>query len=45
MEVRREAVEMWGGGEGIRRDLKKTVFGGCASWYVDGEGWNSTMYP
>ena len=31
----------------IQRDLQKTVFmgGGCKSWYSNGEGWNSIVYP
>ncbi|KAF6219408.1 hypothetical protein HO133_005234 [Letharia lupina] len=29
----------------IQRELKKTVFPGCTSWYQDERGWNSTMYP
>lgn len=29
----------------IQRELKRTVFPGCASWYQDEKGWNSTMYP
>lgn len=29
----------------IQKALKKTVFPGCASWYQDEGGWNSTMYP
>ena len=29
----------------IQNQLKKTVFSGCASWYQDVNGWNSTMYP
>jgi cation diffusion facilitator CzcD-associated flavoprotein CzcO len=42
-EVRKDAVSEWT--EKTQRDLKKTVFGGCTSWYMDKEGINSVMYP
>jgi cation diffusion facilitator CzcD-associated flavoprotein CzcO len=31
----------------LQKDLKKTVWlsGGCTSWYVTKDGWNSTVYP
>lgn len=29
----------------IQKELKKTVFPSCSSWYQDKRGWNSTMYP
>jgi cation diffusion facilitator CzcD-associated flavoprotein CzcO len=31
----------------IQKDLKKTVWmsGGCTSWYITKDGWNSTVYP
>lgn len=31
----------------LQRHLKKTVWGsgGCTSWYVTKDGWNSTVYP
>jgi cation diffusion facilitator CzcD-associated flavoprotein CzcO len=42
-EVKKEALEKWT--KDIQRDLKKTVFVGCRSWYMDERGYNSTMYP
>jgi hypothetical protein len=30
----------------MQRALKNTVWqSGCSSWYVTGDGWNSTVYP
>ncbi|KAL8747818.1 MAG: hypothetical protein Q9190_000362 [Brigantiaea leucoxantha] len=43
VEAKKEAEIRWT--MDIQRELKKTVFPGCASWYHDENGWNSTMYP
>jgi cation diffusion facilitator CzcD-associated flavoprotein CzcO len=43
VEVKKQAVTKWT--EDVKKDLEKTVFVGCRSWYVDEEGYNSTMYP
>ncbi|KAI4699302.1 hypothetical protein J4E81_005196 [Alternaria sp. BMP 2799] len=43
VEVKKQAVTAWT--EGVKKDLGKTVFVGCRSWYMDEEGYNSTMYP
>jgi cation diffusion facilitator CzcD-associated flavoprotein CzcO len=43
VEVRKEAVLAWT--EDVKKGLNKTVFVGCKSWYLDEEGYNSTMYP
>jgi cation diffusion facilitator CzcD-associated flavoprotein CzcO len=42
-EVKKAALEKWQ--DGIQRDMKNTVLVGCKSWYMDKEGFNSTMYP
>jgi cation diffusion facilitator CzcD-associated flavoprotein CzcO len=42
-EVKKDALTRWQ--EGVQRDVKNTVFVGCTSWYMDNEGFNSTMYP
>jgi cation diffusion facilitator CzcD-associated flavoprotein CzcO len=43
VEVKKEAVTAWT--VDVKKDLEKTVFVGCRSWYMDEEGYNSTMYP
>ena len=43
VEPKKEAENRWTAD--IQQQLKKTVFPGCASWYQDEKGWNSTMYP
>ncbi|KAA8620262.1 monooxygenase [Pyrenophora tritici-repentis] len=43
VEVKKEAVTAWT--EDVKQGLEKTVFVGCRSWYLDEEGYNSTMYP
>jgi cation diffusion facilitator CzcD-associated flavoprotein CzcO len=43
VEVKKDALIEWK--DSTQRDLKKTVFAGCTSWYMDNEGFNSTMYP
>jgi cation diffusion facilitator CzcD-associated flavoprotein CzcO len=43
VEVKKPAVSAWT--EDVKKGLKKTVFMGCRSWYLDEEGYNSTMYP
>ena len=42
-EAKKDAEIRWT--NEIQHQLKKTVFSGCASWYQDTNGWNSTMYP
>ena len=44
-EVKKEKEIAWT--ENIQRSLKTTVFntGGCRSWYVSANGWNSSAYP
>ena len=42
-EVKKTALEKWQ--NGIQSDMKNTVFVGCTSWYMDKEGFISTMYP
>jgi cation diffusion facilitator CzcD-associated flavoprotein CzcO len=42
-EIKSEAVGSWA--LDIKKGLLKTVFVGCASWYVDKEGHNSILYP
>lgn len=44
-EVRKDAEEEYTAT--IQKQLKNTVwsFGGCNSWYVGDNGWNSTTYP
>ena len=43
VEPKKESEIQWT--SDVQRDLKKTVFPGCTSWYQDENGWNSTMYP
>ena len=45
LEVRPEAQEAWSGD--IQRRMKRTVWhtGGCASWYLDAHGNNTTLWP
>ena len=43
VELKEEAVKKWT--EGVQKDMKRTVFEGCMSWYRDESGWNSTLYP
>ncbi|MCI0384546.1 NAD(P)/FAD-dependent oxidoreductase [Streptomyces sp. CNQ085] len=45
LDARREAVRSWTGH--IQRRLRRTVWntGGCASWYLDANGRNTTMWP
>ncbi|KAF2866032.1 hypothetical protein BDV95DRAFT_611911 [Massariosphaeria phaeospora] len=43
VEVKKDAVEKWT--EGVQRDLKSTVFMACRNWYMDEEGYNTTLYP
>jgi cation diffusion facilitator CzcD-associated flavoprotein CzcO len=43
VEVKKPAVSAWT--EDVKKGLKKTVFVGCRSGYLDEEGYNSTMYP
>lgn len=45
VEVKKEA-EMTYTAE-LQEALKDTVWksGGCSSWYVNKDGWNSTVYP
>lgn len=43
VEPTREAALHWAAE--IQRELPHTVFAACDSWYRDGKGWNSTMYP
>jgi cation diffusion facilitator CzcD-associated flavoprotein CzcO len=43
VEVKKQTVTKWT--EDVKKDLKQTVFSACRSWYVDEEGYNSTMYP
>jgi hypothetical protein len=45
VEVKKEAEVAWT--NDIQQQLKKTVFhtGGCNNWYVDKNGWNSTVLP
>lgn len=45
IEVRPEAVERFN--EQLQRKMRNTVWtqGGCASWYLDSKGRNSTLWP
>ena len=45
LEPRREAQDRWN--ERVQRDLEGSVWqdGGCASWYLDGHGRNTTLWP
>ena len=43
VEAKKESAIRWT--RDIQRDLQKTVFHGCKTWYQDENGWNSTMYP
>ena len=44
-EVKEESERKWT--EKLQKHLKDTVWmsAGCNSWYMDDNGWNSTMYP
>lgn len=42
-EARKDAEIRWT--KDIQQQLRKTIFSGCASWYQDANGFNSTMYP
>ncbi|KAJ6164282.1 hypothetical protein N7470_002954 [Penicillium chermesinum] len=44
-EVKEEAEISWT--KQIQNQLQKTVFrrGGCSSWYITADGWNSSTYP
>ena len=42
VEPKRAAELRWT--QEIQRDIQKTVFTGCTSWYHDGR-WNSVLYP
>jgi cyclohexanone monooxygenase len=45
VEVRREAQARWN--EEVQQRLSRSVWnsGGCSSWYLDGNGRNSIMWP
>jgi cation diffusion facilitator CzcD-associated flavoprotein CzcO len=45
IEVRRPVVDRWT--EEVQRKAARTVWntGGCASWYLDAEGRNTTLWP
>ena len=43
VEPKTIAVQTWLAD--IRRDMARTVFAGCQSWYNGGGGYNSVMYP
>lgn len=45
IEVRETALEAWS--DDVQRRASKTVWnsGGCASWYLDAEGRNTTLWP
>ena len=45
VEVRAEAQRTWN--EEVQRRMKGTVWttGGCASWYIDSKGLNTTLWP
>jgi cation diffusion facilitator CzcD-associated flavoprotein CzcO len=45
IEVRAEAEKAWN--EQVQRDMAGTVWmtGGCASWYLDASGRNTTLWP
>jgi cation diffusion facilitator CzcD-associated flavoprotein CzcO len=45
VDVRPEVQQAWD--DGVQRDLVGTVWtsGGCSSWYLDGSGRNSTLWP
>jgi hypothetical protein len=45
LEVRPEAQEAWNAE--LQRDMRGTVWtaGGCASWYIDRTGANTTLWP
>jgi cation diffusion facilitator CzcD-associated flavoprotein CzcO len=42
-EIKVTAEAKWT--EEVHRDLKKTVFEECKSWYMDEKGYNSVVYP
>ena len=45
VEARPEAQRAWN--EEVQRRMKGTVWttGGCASWYIDSKGLNTTLWP
>ena len=45
VEPRQEALEAWNAD--VQRRMKRTVWstGGCASWYLDSRGRNTTLWP
>ena len=45
LEVRAEAESAWD--DGVQQAMARTVWttGGCASWYLDGRGRNTTLWP
>jgi cyclohexanone monooxygenase len=45
VEVRPEAETTWD--DGVQHAMKRTVWttGGCASWYLDDKGRNTTLWP
>jgi cyclohexanone monooxygenase len=45
VEVTREAQDAWNAD--VQRRMKRTVWstGGCASWYLDAHGRNTTLWP
>lgn len=44
-EIQKEAEDHWT--RKVQEALKSTAFrpGGCSSWYINENGWNSTTYP
>ena len=45
VEPRQEALDAWNAD--VQRRMKRTVWstGGCASWYLDSHGRNTTLWP
>jgi cation diffusion facilitator CzcD-associated flavoprotein CzcO len=45
VEVREESETAWD--DGVQRAMRRTVWttGGCASWYLDARGRNTTLWP
>jgi hypothetical protein len=45
VEVHEEAESVWD--DGVQRAMGRTVWttGGCASWYLDERGRNTTLWP
>jgi hypothetical protein len=45
VEVREESETAWD--DGVQRAMSRTVWttGGCASWYLDDRGRNTTLWP